>query len=130
MKISKGIQILANLATVAVLYFSFMQLQQTTSDAQLANSIKLLDQGMQVEQDYREGKIQARQVLSFYYQVYLLQQSERLLADPFKALNLSLCRFVLDDPRAREYWQNAPKQYYTPPFIAFIDQITKSRKCA
>ncbi|OLF54463.1 hypothetical protein [Pseudomonas chlororaphis] len=133
MKFPEVIEVLANLATattIVVLYLSITQLNQANEDAQLANSIKVLDQGMQVEQDYQTGKIQARQVLSFYYQVYLYQQNERLLAEPFQALNLSLCRFVLDDPRAREFWQNAPKQYYTQSFVAFIDRMARSKKCA
>lgn len=129
MTLTDGIQIAANLATVAAVGYAAQQLKQSATDTRIANSIKLLDQGIQIQQDYREGKTEARAVYSFYYQVFLYKQNDRLLADTYKSLNFSLCRFVADDPRAQQYWEGAQKKYYEPAFVSLIDGIRNSKSC-
>lgn len=129
MTLADRIQIAANLATVCAVIYAAAQLTQGATDARIGNSIKVLDQGTQTQQDYRDGKVEVRQVFSYYYQVFLYNDNDRLLANAHKPLNLALCRFVLDDPRAEEYWQGANKQYFEPGFVVLIDTIRKSKKC-
>lgn len=129
MALADRIQIVANLATVTAVIYAAAQLNQGATDTRIANSIRVLDQGMQTQQDYREGKVEPRHVFSFYYQVFLYNDNDRLLANAHKPLNLALCRFVVDDPRAGEYWQGPNKQYFEPKFVALIDGIRSSKKC-
>ena len=129
MTLADRIQIAANLATVSAVIYAAAQLTQSATDTRIANSIKVLDQGTQTQQDYRDGKVEVRNVFSYYYQVFLYNDNGRLLANAYQPLNLALCRFVLDDPRAEEYWRMANKQYFEPKFVTLIDTIRSSKKC-
>ena len=129
MTLTDKIQIAANLATVAAVIYAAAQLNQSATDARIANSVKVLEQGFQVQHDYREGKVDIRSVYSFYHQVVLYSESDRLLAEPNRALKLALCTFVLTDPRAREFWQAADKRYYSVSFVKLLDSIWSTGKC-
>lgn len=128
-RIPDWIQIAANLATVAAVFYAAVQLTQAATDARIANSVKILEQGLQVQSDYQEGKVQPRNVISYYYEIFLLRQSNRLLDDLYAPLNRSMCTFMQQDPRAREYWQGAQKGYWDPRFVELIDHIQGGGSC-
>jgi hypothetical protein len=129
MTLTDKIQVAANLATVAAVIYAAAQLSQTATDTRIANSVKLLEQGFQLQQDYRDGKADIRSVYAYYHQLMLYSESDRLLAEPNRALGLALCTFVLADPRSEEFWKSADKRYYSASFVAMLDAIWRAKQC-
>ncbi len=121
-------QIAANTATVIALVYAAMTLHSSSIDARLASSAKLLEQGVKMEADYRDGKIDARQVVAFYYLVFLYRRMDRLDDAVYGPVNRSLCKFIKSDPRAKEYWAGAAKDY-DGDFVAFVNQNPDPKLC-
>jgi hypothetical protein len=128
MTLADKIQVAANLATVAAVLYAAAQLNQSATDTRIANSVKLLEQGFQLKQDYRDGKVDVRSVYSYYYQLHLYSESDRLLEGPNGALRLALCTFVLSDPRADEFWKSSDKRFYSTSFVKMIDDIWRAKQ--
>ena len=122
------IAIAADAATFAAVIFAALTLNHSALDGQITNSTKLLEQGAQLDRDYRDGKAKVGDVLAFYQQVDLFHRNDRLLDEVFVPLNKSMCTFVATDPRVAEFWKTAPK-YYSDKFEQMIDKILESRKC-
>lgn len=121
-------QIASNVATVLALVYAGATLNLSTVDAKVANSTKILDQGIRVESDYKDGKIQAREVVAFYYQVFLYHKLNRMLDEVYVPVDRNLCNFMLTDPRAKEYWATDAK-HFDQDFIDFIASRTDPKSC-
>jgi len=122
------IAIAADVATIGAVVYAGLTLNHSALDGRITNSTKLLEQGSQLERDYRDGKAKVGDVLAFYHQVDLYHRNDRLLDEVFVPLNKSMCTFVATDPRVDEYWKTASK-YYGEKFEHMIDKILESKKC-
>lgn len=126
---SAGAEVAANIATVVAVGYAALTLNHSAVDGRITNSIKVLEQGSQLDRDYRDGKVKAQDIVAFYYQVRLYRDNGRLLDEVYIPLNQSLCTFVYTDPRAAEHWKSDAK-YYDARFTALIDTIMREKKCS
>jgi len=121
-------QFAANVATVVALVYAAITLNNSSNDAKIASSVKVLEQGNKIEADYRDGKAEAREIVAFYYQVFLYRRMDRLVDDVYVPVNRSLCKFMTSDPRAKEYWARDSAQY-DPKFVEFVNKQPDPKLC-
>lgn len=135
-KVEKWVSIVANIAIVAMLIVAFMELNQAISasqDAQNADRIRLtstiLQQGLDLEKNYQNGRSDTRDVVAFYYQAHSYAQSSLLDATLWAPLDFSLCNFLQQDPRFRAYWRDVKREYFAEDFVSHVNQILEEKRC-
>jgi hypothetical protein len=128
--ISDWIQVVANGAAALGLVLAAWQFRASTKAEHIQNSLNVLSEGRQLEEQYRAGTAQARDIVTFYYRVYIAR--DEFDADVIRPLERSLCSQVIGDKRVDKYWKEVMAQeekgYYRRDFALYIDDITNGRK--
>lgn len=125
-------QIVANLAAAAMLLFAACEFRESTQAQRLQNSISVLNEGLDVERRYREGTASARDIVAFYYRVYVARARGGLDTEVTIPLERSLCSTVIDDPRVGEYWDQTAMQarpYFIGTFVEHMNSVRSKKSC-
>jgi hypothetical protein len=83
-----------------------------------------------LQQQYQEGKAEARDIVTFYYRVYVSR--DVLDARIIRPLERSLCSTVIEDPRVSGYWDDVNKtevkHYFVDDFVEHMNDIRSKKK--
>src|SRR5215469_3161223 len=122
-------QLAANVAAALTFLFAAYQFHATTKVQGIQNSLSLLNDGRQLQQQYQAGKADARDIVTFYYRLFV---SKDVLQDRIvRPLDRSLCSAMVDDPRVRNYWDEVTKtqekNYFVPDFVERMSNIRSGK---
>lgn len=124
------IQTLANVAAALTLLLAAYQFYANTKAQRIQNSLSVLSDGRQLQQQYQEGKAEARDIVTFYYRVYVSR--DVLDARIIRPLERSLCSTVIEDPRVSGYWDDVNKtevkRYFVDDFVEHMNDIRSKKK--
>ena len=119
----------ANVAAALTLLVAAYQFYTNSKAQRIQNSLTLLNDGRQLQQQYEAGKADARDIVTFYYRVYVSKEvlQQRIVAP----LERSLCSAMIDDPRVRGYWDEVAKtqekHYFVNDFVERMNNIRNKR---
>ena len=106
------------------------QFYANTKAQRIQNSLSVLSDGRQLQQQYQEGKAEARDIVTFYYRVYVSR--DVLDARIIRPLERSLCSTVIEDPRVSGYWDDVNKtevkHYFVDDFVEHMNDIRSKKK--
>jgi len=123
-------QLAANVAAAVTLLFAAYQFRVNTKAQRIQNSLAVLSDGRQLEQQYQAGKAEARDLVSFYYRMYVSR--DVLEPDVMVPLELSFCSAMIGDPRVGEYWDQAIKaqetRYFVDGFVQHMNGVRSKKK--
>jgi len=122
----------ANIATAVTLLFAAYQFRVSTQAQRIQNSLAVLSDGRQLEQQYQAGKAEARDVVAFYYRMYVSR--DVLETHVMVPLERSICSSIIEDPRVGKYWDEVTKtqekSFYIDDFVKQMDEIrSKKQSC-
>ena len=120
---------IANVAAALSFLFAAYQFHVNTKAQGIQNSLSLLNDGRQLQQQYQAGKADARDIVTFYYRLYVSKDvlQERIVSP----LDRSLCSTMLDDPRVRNYWDEVTKtreiNYFVRDFAERMNNLRSGK---
>ncbi len=123
---------MANLAAALMLFFAAYQFRSNTKAQRLQNSLTILNEGLDLDRRYRDGNANARDIVAFYYRVYVSRKEGGLDSDSAAPLERSLCSAMIDDPRIGEYWDQTSKQakaYFINGFAEHVNDVRSRKSC-
>ena len=120
---------MANVAAALALVMAAYQFYANTKAQRIQNSLTVLSDGRQLDQQYRAGQAAARDIVTLYYRVYVSRSVlEQRIVHP---LERSLCSAMSGDPRVREYWNQTvatdEKYYFVGDFVERMNQIMNKK---
>jgi hypothetical protein len=127
---------LGQVATALMLVIAGCQLQQaatinrnTVEANRVQLSVSLVQAGLALDRDYKDGKKEVGDVISHHYVMYMYRKAG-LLHDPIWApLDRSLCGFYRQNPRAKEFWKTADKSGFDKNYVDYVEDFLRRDKC-
>jgi hypothetical protein len=99
------------------------QFELAAKAQRFVNTAPILKEGRDLEQRYRDGTTDEREIVAFYYKIFLMNQDDMLVTQEAGPLLKSLEEEITRNPRIKPYWAKENHKTFSDAFVARMDGL-------
>jgi hypothetical protein len=89
------------------------------------NTIQVFREGYDLEQRYQEGQSRDREIVVFYYKIFLMDHNDMLLKEESGPIISSLEEEISSNPRIKQYWEKENHNTFNKVFVNKMNNLIR-----